>query len=255
MDVMTSFAKYVLDNVGDDKENRVRESDRRENLGEFPRLHPNTCFIKQKARPEEERIMRKIIITVAAVLLSFGGNSYAFDTDDIAIHGFGSTGYLKSDHNNYLIQSENGSFEFNEAGLSVTTELTDNARAGIQLFSRDLGNVGNNAVNVDWAFLDYHRKEIVGIRLGKMKLPENLYNDTRDYDLLRSSILLPQSVYNEYYRETEAGYQGAGLYGNLPAGPIGRLGYDAFVGTTSDETELFDIERNGLYRERIGAPS
>ena len=177
--------------------------------------------------------MQRIVMTIAAVLLLFGGFSDAFDLDNVAIHGFGSTGYLKSDQNNYLVQSKEGSFEFNEAGLSVTADLTDNARAGIQLFSRDLGNVGNNAVILDWAFLDYHWKESFGIRLGKMKLPENLYNDTRDYDMLRSSILLPQSVYNEYYRESEAGYQGAGLYGNLPLGVIGRLTYDAFVGTAS----------------------
>ena len=181
--------------------------------------------------------MRRIMMMLAVVFLSFGGMTYAFDTDDIEIHVFGSVGYMKSDHNNYLVPSENGSFESNEAGLSVTTELTENARAGIQLFSQDLGNVGNNAVQLNWAFLDYHWKEIIGIRLGKMKQPENLYNDTRDYDMLRSSILLPQSVYNEYYRETEAGYQGVGLYGYLPMGPVGRLGYDAYVGTASIDSD------------------
>ncbi|MCP4403615.1 MAG: hypothetical protein GY801_40710 [bacterium] len=177
--------------------------------------------------------MRRIVMTIAAVLLSFGSLAYAFDADDIAVHVFGSTGYMKSDHNNYLVQSEKGSFEFNEAGLSVTSELTDNARAGMQFFAKDLGDIGNNNVKLNWAFLDYHWKEIVGIRLGKVTLPENLYNDTRDYDMLRSSILLPQSVYNEFYRAAESTYQGAGLYGYLPMGPVGRLGYDAFAGTAS----------------------
>jgi len=175
--------------------------------------------------------MQQILFMIVLIVVFSTGTTYAFDLEEIAVHGFASTGYMKSDHNNYLVQSETGSFEFTEAGLNVSSELTGNFRAGMQLFGRDLGNIGNNNVKVDWAFLDYHWRETVGVRFGKIKLPVNLYNDIRDYDMLRTSIILPQGGYNEYYRETSVSYQGAGLYGNLPLQAVGRLGYDVFVGT------------------------
>jgi len=175
--------------------------------------------------------MRKILVTFILLFLAGAGTAHAFDADDIEIHGFASTGYLKTDHNNYLLLSENGSFEFNEAGLNVTTFLNDNLRAGMQVFSRDQGDVGNNDIKLDWAFLDYQWKEMLGLRVGRIKTPIGLYNETRDYDMLRTSILLPQGLYNTYYREAMMAYQGAGLYGNLPLAAGGRFGYDLYAGT------------------------
>ena len=190
--------------------------------------------------------MQKILMLAIMILLLCHGNAHSFDVDDLEIHGFASTGFLKSDHNNYLVPSEDGSFEFTEAGLNVTTSLTDDIRIGMQLFSRDQGDVGNNDIILDWAFLDYRWKEELGLRLGKMKLPQGLYNDMRDYDILRTSILLPQSVYDKNYRETAAGYQGAGIYGNVSLGKGGSLGYDAVIGT-------FGIEAGSAAAERLSS--
>ncbi len=175
--------------------------------------------------------MRKFVMTIVLLFLAGVGTAHAFDPDELEIHGFASTGYIKTDKNNYLLLSEDGSFEFNEAGINVSTSLNENIRVGMQLFSRDLGNVGNNDVQLDWAFLDYQWKEVLGLRVGRIKTPAGLYSDTRDYDMLRTSILLPQGVYNEYYREVEIAHQGVALYGNIALGPGGRLGYEFFGGT------------------------
>ena len=174
--------------------------------------------------------MQKIVMTLVLLFLAGFGTAYAFDADEIEIHGFASTGYMKTDQNNYLLRSEDGSFEFNEAGLNVTTSLNENIRVGMQLFSRDLGSVGNNDVKLDWAFLDYQWKEALGLRVGRIKTPMGLHSDTRDYDMLRTSILLPQGVYNEYFREAEIAYQGAAVYGNIALGSGGRFGYDIYAG-------------------------
>lgn len=180
--------------------------------------------------------MRKILMT-GVVMLLFGSGVAHAQPDDLEIHGFASTGYLKSTENNFLVLSKEGSFEFNEAGLNVTTSLTDTIRVGMQLFARDQGDIGNNAVKLDWAFLDYQWKEALGVRLGKIKMPIGLYNETRDYDMLRTSILLPMSVYNENMRESAVSYRGGGPYGTLSLGPGGRLGYDAFGGTLEIPTD------------------
>src|SRR6267142_5985687 len=98
--------------------------------------------------------------------------------DALEFHAFVSEGYLKSSDNNYLADSKRGSFEFWEAGINATKQLTDRLRMGIQLFSRDLGPLGDYKAKVDWAYLDYNWKDWLGVRAGRIKLPFGLYNDT-----------------------------------------------------------------------------
>ena len=52
----------------------------------------------------------------------------------IDIHGFVSQGFLYSSANNYLARSADGSFEMTEVGVNFTVTLTDQLRAGMQLF-------------------------------------------------------------------------------------------------------------------------
>lgn len=157
----------------------------------------------------------------------------AFDWSDIRLNGFVSQGYLKSSDNNFLADSEDGTFQFNEVGLTVNTQISDKLRLGAQLLSRDLGEVGNNEVRLDWGFGDYRFTDSLGVRAGKVKLPLGLYNEGRDTDFLRPMIFLPQSIYNENQRDMLVAYQGAGLYGNLASESAGNLDYHLFVGTTN----------------------
>ena len=161
----------------------------------------------------------------------------ALDIGKVSIHGFASTGYMRSDHNNFLLASEDGSFEFNEVGINLGTAISENMRVGIQLYSFDLGDIGNNEISLDWAFLDYEWKEWLGLRVGKIKTPLGLYNETQDYDMLRTCILLPQSVYNKYLRETSISIQGMAIYGQIPLSLAGKWKYDLFLGTAGIDTD------------------
>lgn len=153
--------------------------------------------------------------------------------DSVDIHGYVSQGFMWSNKNDFLAHSSDGSFEFNEFGINFSAELTEQLHAGLQFFSRDLGSLGNNDVGLDWAFVDYRYQDWLGLRAGKIKTPYGLYNETRDIDMLRTCILLPQGVYNEGFRDTLAGVQGLGAYGNVPVGPVGDLDYQALVGTVN----------------------
>jgi len=154
----------------------------------------------------------------------------AFDLPPIQLHGFLSQGYLKTTGNDFLGRTLDGSTQFNEIGLTVTTELDSHLRVGLQLLSRDLGDVGNNDVRLDWAFADYRWRDEIGIRIGKIKLPIGLYNEGRDSDFLRAMVFLPQSVYDENTRDIAIAAQGGGLYGHLSFGDAGGLDYEAVGG-------------------------
>ncbi|PKK88909.1 MAG: hypothetical protein CVV64_16830 [Candidatus Wallbacteria bacterium HGW-Wallbacteria-1] len=154
-------------------------------------------------------------------------------TDNLDIHGFISQGYIKSSSNNFLVDSAEGSYQFNEIGLNFSTQLKDDLRLGMQLLSRDLGRQGNNDVNLDWAFGDFRWRDWMGFRFGKMKTPMNLHNETRDIDFLRTPILLPQGVYDESLRDITQSFQGLGIYGNVPVGQIGDFDYDLILGSVN----------------------
>ncbi|MBE0595875.1 MAG: hypothetical protein IH614_01250 [Desulfuromonadales bacterium] len=193
-------------------------------------------------------------ILATALMLLFPLGALAVDVGPVSINGFISQGYIDSEKNDFLApNSTNGTFQYNEVGLTFNTQITDRLRMGAQILSRDLGQVGNNEVRLDWGFADYHASDYLGVRLGKVKLPMGLYNEGRDSDFLRPMVFLPQSIYDETKRELLVAYQGAGLYGNIPAGPAGDLDYHGFYGTInfpSDALLIGALEQNGTFTMR-----
>ncbi|MCP4348535.1 MAG: hypothetical protein GY795_23885 [Desulfobacterales bacterium] len=180
--------------------------------------------------------------TVCILVLFFclavsGENICSAQSEKIRIHGFISQGYLKSDRNNFIAETEDGTFQFNESGINFSADLSEKLRLGIQFFSRDIGNLSNNEVTIDWAFADYHWHDWLGFRAGKIKNPVGFYNETRDVDMLRTNILLPQSVYHEMYRDDIIALQGLGLYGSTSVGFMGTLSYQAQYGTMNVDAE------------------
>lgn len=179
-----------------------------------------------------------LLLIVALVGLPFAmGEDNEFKKPEIQIHGFLSQGYLKSTDNNYLVRSSEGSFEFTEAAVNFQSQLTDKLRVGIQVFSRDLGADGNNKLILDWAYGDYKVRDEFGIRAGRIKMPFGFYNQGRDVDMLRSTILLPGSIYSESVRNIIAAYNGLGAYGRIPT-KAGDFEYELGVGSNSIDEEI-----------------
>ena len=61
----------------------------------------------------------------------------------VDVHAFVSQGFIKSTGNEFLAKSKRGSFEFTEVGVNLTRSVGENLRVGVQLFTRDLGPIGN----------------------------------------------------------------------------------------------------------------
>jgi len=177
-----------------------------------------------------------LLFTLCVTLKGFGliPDAYAFDADQIQIHGFISQGYLiSSDHDFWFAATEDGTFQFNEMGINFIAEPLDNLRLGIQMLSRDMGKVGNNKVEVDWAYGDYRFRNWLGIRAGLMKRPFGLYNQFRDIDAARTGVFLPMGVYPDITRDFYLATQGVGVYGMLPGG----LSYEVQYGTVPLDTD------------------
>jgi hypothetical protein len=176
--------------------------------------------------------MRRALTTAAALLLSAGAALAGLDGDDVHVHGFVSQGWFNSSHNNYLVEdSRDGTAEFNEAAVSLQVQATERLRIGAQFLAHDFGETGNNVAKLDWAYGDYVWRDWLGLRIGKIKTMMGLYGEGRDIDMLRPTILLPQSVYYEGHRDFLVGVEGAGLHGNVPLDDAGGLDYDVWLGT------------------------
>ena len=193
---------------------------------------------------------------------AWAANARADDDDStsnvlpVEVHGFVSQGFIKTNANNYLAKSKAGSFEFSEVGINFTKSLTDRMRVGIQLFTHDLGPLGNYRTRFDWFYLDYHFFDWLGVRAGRTKLPFGLYNESSDIDAARVPILLPQSVYPVSNRDFLLAQTGAEIYGNVPLGPAGSLEYRLYGGTvfydTADATStLANVEVPYIFGGRL----
>jgi hypothetical protein len=165
---------------------------------------------------------------------------------DYSYHGYASQQYLKTTGNNYLADdSKDGSFEFNEIGLNLSASFTDSIRGGFQLLSRDFGEAGNNDLKLDWGFVEYKPLDQIGISAGKIKLPFGLYNKSRDVDMIRTPITLPQSVYLEDLRDVLVAFTGVSVHGFL----FDQLMYEVYKGNAEvdDDIPFFVDLISGLF--------
>lgn len=178
------------------------------------------------------RSCRLAVITCVGLALA-GGPAGAQISDEIEIHGFASQGYLNSSNYNYLAASKGGSMEYQEYAFNLSRQVSPDLRVGAQVFARDLGPLGDNQIELDWGFGDYRWRDELGFRAGRIKMPSGFYNETSDYDALRSSVLLPQGVYDLRLRDLMVSVNGVATYGSLMAGPGGSVEYQGYIGSVN----------------------
>jgi hypothetical protein len=157
------------------------------------------------------------------------------DLSGIAIHGFVTQGFLFSSTNNYLtMKSSDGSAQWTDGAVSISDVLSDKLRVGIQLHMYQLGDLGGDHLQIDWASGDYRVNDRFGIRAGKVKTVLGLFNDSQDVDAIFLWTLLPQCSYPIDNKSFFLAHVGGDIYGDLSLGSRrGKLQYHAYVGSVS----------------------
>lgn len=153
----------------------------------------------------------------------------------VQIHSFASQGFAYTNDNNYLtMKTSKGSFAFTDAGANISMPVTDKFRIGAQIYTRNIGNLGDWHPQLDWAVADYKFKSYFGIRGGVVKTTFGLHNDTQDMEFLHTNVLLPQSIYPTDLRDALIRHRGGDVYGEIPLKQLGSLNYTGFAGQRSD---------------------
>jgi hypothetical protein len=153
---------------------------------------------------------------------------------DFQIHSFASQGFLYTNDNNYLsMPTSKGSFAFTDGGANISTNITDKFHVGAQVYVRNIGELGKWRPELDWAFGSYQFKSWFGIRVGKVKTVQGLYNDTQDMGFLHTWAILPQSMYPLDLRASTISHTGGDVFGTIVPKRFGEFTYTGYAGKQS----------------------
>jgi hypothetical protein len=166
-----------------------------------------------------------VIRVHAAEFNLFGTNGPPVD-----FHGFVSQGFLYSSAYNYLGESSQGSFKFTEAGLNASFNPLPRTRIALQGFTYDVGDAGNYSAVLDYALAEYTFNEYFGIRAGRIRRPQGIYNDIQDVDVARTFVLLPQGIYDARWRDFYVSLDGGEFFGTIPLKQAGSVAYEFYGG-------------------------
>jgi len=177
------------------------------------------------------RIMR--ITSALALLVPAAANLHAQSVDDInlQVHGYATQAFLYTNKNSWNgTDSNHGSASWTEAVVNLSVEPESKLHVGVQARYYLLGDYGNQ-ISLDWAQLDYKVNSKLGFRVGKVKSPLGLLNETQDIDPAHLWALLPQSIYPIASRNSLLSHYGGIVYGTLPLGEsFGKLEYAGYGG-------------------------
>jgi hypothetical protein len=199
-------------------------------------------------QPAGPHVRARTSIALAAIF--FGASAHAIDYQ---VHGYVAQGFVYSQDNNFFGDSTDGSFDYYEAGISATVEVTPKLLLAAQAAVRDAGISDDGSGRLDYALADYRlvseATTQAGLRAGKVKNALGFYNETRDVVFTRPSILLP-SVYsdNQNQRSLIFTAPGAQAYGSTFVGPHEL----SFSGTVNAERDVRESDERLLLQ--LGAP-
>ena len=182
----------------------------------------------------------KMIVLAAAMSLTPGLLHAQFDFKvdgrDVQFHSFVQQGFAYSNQNNFLtMNTSSGTFAMTDAGVNVSVPVTDHFRVGAQAYMRNIGQLGDYHVTLDWAYGDYKFKNWFGIRAGKVKTALGLLNDVQDMEFLQTWAILPQSVYPLDLRSNTIAHTGADVYGTIGMRKAGSLSYTGYYGSRTND--------------------
>jgi hypothetical protein len=170
----------------------------------------------------------------------------------ISIHGFLSQAYARSDGNQIVGITEDGTADYRAAALQIRADITDQDAFVIQLSHERLGASPVMAlkkdVELDWIF--YQRSfGDSAVKVGRVQIPFGIYNEVRDVGTILPFFRPSLDFYGEGTFNTETV---DGIVLSHAFGPWGSwsLDGDAFYGSfdfIASDAEYFQGQARGLY--------
>lgn len=158
--------------------------------------------------------MMKALRTVTT-LLSLVVLNVAAEDKDFHYHGFIAQGLIDVDGSNFVNDNGNLSTELTELGINGSYQLNTSLRLAGQVVYLNGGNRFAEGLRIDYGLLDWsvlsNSNWRVNLYFGRFKNNHWLYSSSRDVPFARPSIILPQSIYFDGFRDIAVGADGAAI--------------------------------------------
>lgn len=135
--------------------------------------------------------------------------------DEFNWHGFAAQGLIQSDNSNFINTSGEPSLKLTELGFNGAYQLSNDVRFSGQIVYLNGGNRYPEGVRLDYLFVDWNAWNKfnwnIDVHLGRYKNYHWLYSATRDVPHTRPTIVLPQSIYFDVFRDVALGSDGIAI--------------------------------------------
>ena len=148
-------------------------------------------------------------------------------SEQVAVHGFGSWAYGKTNGNQYLAGDHDGRYDHALLGLNVVASVTEHLRVVGEAEWLD-GKEGTET-RLHYSFAEWRFSEKLKLRAGKVKQPFGISAEVFDVGTLRPFFELPQAVYGPIGLVGES-YKGIGFTGSFDVKGGWGLAYDLYGG-------------------------
>ncbi len=180
-------------------------------------------------------LMEKLLFIIFTTFCLFAINVKAVE-QDFQFHGFIAQGLIDVDGSNFVNDDGSISPKLTELGINASYQLSSNLRLAGQVVYLNGGNRYAEGVRVDYALLDWSVYESqnwqANIYLGRYKNNHWLYSSSRDIPFARPSIILPQSVYFDGFRDVAVGGDGAAIKISHSNDSYGNFDFNFSYGTS-----------------------
>lgn len=177
----------------------------------------------------------KTFITLFSVITSL--SALSAEDQKLQIHGFIAQGVIDANGSNYINDQEKVSLELTEIGFNASYQLADEIRLAGQAVYLNGGNRFHEGGRLDYFLLEWDAFHNDSWRtrfyFGRVKNNHWLYSSTRDIPFARPSIIVPQSVYFDSFRDIAMGGDGAAMKVTYSDDAFGELDFTFSRGKSS----------------------
>ena len=165
--------------------------------------------------------------------------------EPLQVHGFIAQGIINADDSNYINDDESVSFELTEVGLNASYQLSDDFRIAGQGVYLNGGNRYHPGPRLDYLLLEwdaFHTEAWqANFYFGRVKNNHWLHSSTRDIPFARPSIIIPQVVYFDGFRDIAVGGDGAAVRLRYSDDTIGEIDINFSRGESAISEEQTDV--------------
>jgi len=182
---------------------------------------------------------------LCSICLAFNVSASTVKNESLQVHGFVAQGIINADKSNFINTDESLSLELTEVGINASYQLNNDFRLAGQAVYLNGGNRYHAGPRIDYLLLQWNafHNEVwqANFYFGRVKNNHWLYSSTRDIPFARPSIIIPQVVYFDGFRDIAVGGDGAAVKIRYSDDDFGEVDFNFSRGESAISGDQSDV--------------